>query len=101
MIAVGDQAMGTSMRATNDQPIITQFGDLPVAPRYCGRRSVQITSKVSTRIVIAFAAALIGCATAATAVTVKNNSTTTERSISAGANMGGVAGTLGFEAALY
>ena len=89
------------MRATRDQQITTLFDGQPAAPRYVGRRTVQITNKASTRIAVAFAAALVGCATAATAVTVKHHSTQTERSISMGGNMGGVTGTVGFEAVLY
>ena len=90
------------MRATHDQQIVTLFDGQVIAPRHSGRRNVQITNKVSTRIAIAFAAALIGCATAATAVTVKHQSIQTQRSISmGGANTGGVVGSVGFEAALY
>jgi hypothetical protein len=56
---------------------------------------------VGCRIAIAFAAALIGFATAATAITLRN-SPQPERSITAGANFSsGVAGSVGFEAALY
>ena len=89
------------MRAAHDQQI-TLFDGEPVAPGYRGRRTIQITDKVGARIAIAFAAVLIGSATAATAVTVRHNSVQTERSIGAGANlMGGAGGSVGFDAALY
>jgi hypothetical protein len=90
------------MRATHDQQVIALFSGERIAPSYRGRRNrPQLTNKVGCRIAIAFAAALIGFATAATAITVRH-SNDTERSSSAGANlMGGVSGSVGFEAALY
>lgn len=89
------------MRATYDQQI-TLFDGEPIAPGYRGRRTMHVTNKVGARIAIAFAAALIGFTTAATAVTVKRHSISVERHISAGANlMNGAGGSVGFEAALY
>ena len=90
------------MRATQDQQVIALFGGERIAASYRGRRnSPQITKQVRGRIAVAFAAALIGFATAATAITVRH-SNDVERSISAGANLiGGVSGSAGFEAALY
>ena len=89
------------MRDSHDQRVITLFGGERIAPSYRGRRnSPQITNGVSRRIAIAFTAALIGFATAATAITVRH-SNQSERFISAGANPGGVPGAVGFEAALY
>jgi hypothetical protein len=89
------------MRANQDQQV-TLFDGERIAPGYRGRRSeLQIATWVfRTRIAIAFAVALIGFATAATAITVRH-SNDTERSIRAGANMGGVPGAVVFEAALY
>ncbi len=89
------------MRATHDQQI-SLFGGECVAPGYRGRRnSPQITKKSSSRLAVVFAAALIGFATAATAISVRN-SAPTEVSISAGYNlMGGVPGAGGLAAALY
>jgi hypothetical protein len=88
------------MRAIQDQQV-TLFDGERIAPGYRGRRSSpQIATKVRTRIAIAFAVALIGFATAATAITVRH-SNDTERNISAGANPGIVPGGVGFEAALY
>jgi hypothetical protein len=89
------------MRAHQDQQVITLFDGERIAPGYRGRRSnLQIATRVRTRIAIALAAALIGFATAATAITVRQ-SNQSERFISAGANPGGVPGMVGFEAALY
>jgi hypothetical protein len=87
------------MRATHDQQVITLFDGERIAPGYRGRRnSPQIAIKL---IAIAFAAAFIGIATAATAIAVRN-ANDTERSIRAGGNLaGGVSGSVGFEAALY
>ena len=90
------------MRATDNHQVIALFGGERIAPGYRGRRhSPLITNKVSCRIAIAFAAALVGFATAATAITVRH-AQHTERSMSAGANLaGGLSGSVGFEAALY
>jgi hypothetical protein len=90
------------MRVTDNQQVIALFGGERVAPGYRGRRhDPHFTNKVSCRIAIAFAAGLIGFATAATAITVRH-ANHTERSINAGANLaGGVSGSVGFEAALY
>jgi hypothetical protein len=90
------------MRATEDQRVITLFSGERIAPGCRGRNnSPQITTKVGCRIAIAFAAALIGFASAASAITLRN-SPQPERSITAGANFtSGVAGSVGFEAALY
>jgi len=90
------------MRATNDQQVIALFGGERVAPSYRGRRnSSQMTKATGRRIAIALAAALIGFATTATAISVRH-SDHTGRSISAGYNLtSGVPGAAGFEAALY
>ena len=89
------------MRATHDQQI-SLFGGECVAPGCRGRRnSPQITKKSSTRLAVVFAAAVIGFATAATAISLRHPAPA-ERSISAGYNlMGGVPGSVGLEAALY
>jgi hypothetical protein len=94
------------MRATHDQQVIALFGGERIAPGYRGRRnSVQIATRVSCRIAIAFAAALIGFATAATAITVRYSAHPEPSELAnarAGANLaGGVSGSVGFEAALY
>jgi len=90
------------MRANQDQQVTALFDGERVAPGYRGRRSnLRIATWVfRTRIAIAFAVALIGFATAAAAITVRHSSQS-ERSISAGANPGGVPGAVGFETALY
>ena len=94
------------MRATHDQQVIALFSGERIAPGCRGRRNnLQIATRVGSRIAIAFAAALIGFATAATAITVRY-STQPEPSefanARAGANLaGGVSGSVGFEAALY
>ena len=86
------------MRDTHDQQEIALFGCERIAPSYRGRRSSP--QKISYRIGLAFAVALIGLTTAASAIAVRHASDT-ERSISAGANPGVVPGAVGFEAALY
>lgn len=89
------------MHATHERDI-TLFGGECVAPGYRGRRHPpQIAKATRRRIAIAVAAALIGFATAATAISVRH-SDHTGRSISAGYNLtSGVPGSVGFEAALY
>lgn len=89
------------MRAPQDQQVTTLFSGERIAPGYRGRRnSPQIDNKVGRRIALAFAAALLGFATAAAAISVRQ-SNDIER-YTAGANMtGGVAGSASFEAALY
>ena len=102
MMAARIEPRGTSMRATYDKQIVTQFDGEPIAPGYRGRRSMHVSNKLSGRIAIAFAAAVIGCTTAATAVTVKRHSVQTERSIGGGVNlMSGIGTSVGFDAALY
>ena len=89
------------MHGGDDQQAITLFDGEPIAPGYRGRRNnPQITKRAGYRIAVA-TAALIGLATAATAIAVRSAGDT-ERSNSAGVNlMGGVSGSAGFEAALY
>jgi hypothetical protein len=95
------------MRSTQDQQVIALFSGERIAPGCRGRRnSPQIAKKVSSRIAVAFAAALLGFATAATAITVRYSTTQPEPSefanARAGANLSGaVSGSIGFEAALY
>ena len=90
------------MRANQEQQVIALFSGERIVTGCRGRRdSPQITNRASCRVAMAFATALVGFATAATAITVRN-STQPERSLSAGANLtGGIAGSVGFEAALY
>ena len=90
------------MRANEDQQATALFDGERIAPGYRGRRSnLQIATWVfRTRIAIALAVALIGFATAATAITVRH-SNQSERSISAGGNPGVVPCAVGFETALY
>jgi len=89
------------MRATQDQQMITLISGERIAPGYRGRRhSPQITNKAGRRIAVVFAAALLGFATAAAAISFRN-SNDVER-WSAGVNLrGSVSGSAGFEAALY
>ena len=90
------------MRATHDPQVIALFGGECAAPSYRGRRDrPQMTKATRRRLAIAFAAALVGFATAATAISVRH-SDHTGRAVSAGYNLtGGVPGSAGFEAALY
>jgi hypothetical protein len=90
------------MRATQDEQVTALFNGERIAPGCRGRRdSPQITNKVGCRIAIAFAVVLVGFATAATAISLRN-SKPAEHSINAGANLaGGVAGSGGVEPALY
>jgi hypothetical protein len=74
------------MRATHERQI-TLFGGECVAPGYRGRRSgSQIGRRTSRRTATVFAALLIGFASAAAAITVRNGGMT-EHNISAGANL--------------
>jgi hypothetical protein len=90
------------MRANHDQQVIALFGGDRIAPGFRGRRhSPQVSNKAGYRIGVCLAVALIGFTTAAAAISIRNPAPT-ERSASAGANLtGGVAGSAGFEAALY
>ena len=88
------------MRPTHDHQVIALFDGEPIAPGYRGRRNSP-HNKVTCGIAIAFASALIGLATAATAIAVRH-ANDTEQSIRSGANLaGGVSGSAGSEAALY
>jgi hypothetical protein len=79
------------MRSNQDQQIALFDGER-IAPGYRGRRSnLRIATWVQDPVAIAFAVALIGFATAAAAITVRHSSQS-ERSISAGGNLGGVPG---------
>jgi hypothetical protein len=94
------------MRANEDQQVIALFNGERIAPGCRGRRnSPQIATRVRIRIAIAFAAALIGFATAATAITVRYSAHPEPpelANVRAGANLSGsVSGSVGFEAALY
>jgi len=74
------------MRATQDHEI-TLFGGECVAPGYRGRRSgSQIGRQSSRRMAIVFGVLLVGFASAATAITVRQ-ANVDERNISAGANL--------------
>jgi hypothetical protein len=74
------------MRATHDQPVTTLFGGERIAFGCRGRRSgSHLNKRMGRRLAVVFGALLIGCASAATAYTVRQ-STMPERNIAAGAN---------------
>jgi len=84
------------VRATREVQPVTLLDGEPVAPGFRGRRS---TRKSDALIAIA-AVVLIAGTIAATVVTAKQSPIEVERS-NGGANMGGVAGSVGFGEALY
>lgn len=74
------------MRATHDQQVVALFGGERIAPGCRGRRSgSNVNKRMSRQLAMVFGALLIGCASAATAYTVRQ-SATPERNIAAGAN---------------
>ena len=89
------------MRATHDPQVIALFAANVRLPAIAAAGSTGDDQSHSRRLAIAFAAALVGFATAATAISVRH-SDHTGRAVSAGYNLtGGVPGSAGFEAALY
>lgn len=89
------------MHANHEAQVIALFGGEYVPSGYRGRRSgSQINTRTSRRIAVAFGVLLIGCATAATAITARRH-VAAEPRIRAGTNLLVAPGIVGFEAALY